>query len=206
MNKLIYQKKRVTFFLPSLAGGGAEKVFLNIALFIANKKKYDVNLITLKKNNDFKIDFYKHNINYICLNSNRSHHAILKIWSILKKNQSEIYLSTILHLNILIYIANIFLRRKIIYRESNNLEQNLKSKNILKTIILFFFAKLIYKNNYVIVPSDGLKHQIKNLLKINSNFIFKINNPISEPIFNNEINNDLINFIDNLKKNLIKLL
>lgn len=115
-------------------------------------------------------------------------------------------MSTILHLNILIYICNFFFKRKIIYRESNNLQHNLESKNSLKKIILILFAKLIYKNNYVIVPSDGLKGQIKNLLKINSNLIFKINNPISEPLFNNKINNDLINFVDDLKKKFDKII
>ena len=129
--------KKITFILPSLKGGGAEKVFINIAYYFV-KEKYDVELVTLKSEYDYNCNFNDLKIKYICFNKKRSLYGIWNLFFYLKKTNSKIIFSTIAHLNVMLYLLNFFFK-KIIFRETNNIFLNLKKINPLKKFVLHFF-------------------------------------------------------------------
>lgn len=181
----IQSKRKVAFFLPSLAGGGAEKVFINLSIYFA-KKNYEVSLVTINNSKDYDIDFNKYKIKYITLNQKRLFFSFFKLFRFFLKNKFDIIFSTIIHLNIFLFFINkFFFKYKIILRESNNLKLNLKNKNFFIRIIYNFLIRIAYKNSILISPSEKLRIDLIKDFKLNPKKVFVINNPISGK-FNNE--------------------
>ena len=86
----LINKKKICIFVSKIQGGGAEKSAVNVANYIA-KQGYDIDLISIKKNQNLKILNKK--INFISLNSSR---LIFALPSLLKyisnKNNKNFYL------------------------------------------------------------------------------------------------------------------
>jgi glycosyltransferase involved in cell wall biosynthesis len=145
-------------------------------------------------------------IKYLSFNKKRSFQSSYNLFKYLLNTDSVVIFSTISHVNIMIYILNIFLKKKIIFRESNNVELNFKDFNILKRKFYNFFIKKINQRYTVIYPSKNLKEYIVNQNKIkNINNLVVINNPISIKInksFDNE-SNSILNFIQKKFKSII---
>ena len=198
-------KKKISFILPSLNGGGAEKVFINIAYYFAIKN-YEVEFVTLQKNKDYDLNFEKMKIKYLSFNKKRSFQSFFRLFKYLLNTDSRVIFSTISHVNIMIYILNIYLKKKIIFRESNNFKLNFKDFNILKRQFYNFFIKKINQRYTVIYPSKNLKEYIVNQNRIkNDKNLVVINNPLSIKIsksFDNE-SNSILNFIQKKYKNII---
>ena len=145
--KIIKKKiRKIAFILPSLKGGGAEKVFINLAISLANKKN-KITLISISRNNDYYLDWQKYNINFIEFNKKKIIYSFFEIINFFKKNKFDVIFSTIIHLNILMFFLNkFFIKQKIILRESNNLELNLYDKNFIVKLFYRLFIPIVYKN------------------------------------------------------------
>ena len=178
--KIIQKKnKKIAFILPSLQGGGAEKVFLNLSIVLANKNN-DVTLICISKNKDYDIDLKKYNINYLSFNKKKIIFSLPKIINFFRKNKFDIIFSTIVHLNIAMFFLNkFFIKQKVILRESNNIKLSLKNKNIIIKLLYDFLISIAYNNSNIIVPSSKLKENLINKYHLNENKVHVINNPIS---------------------------
>ncbi len=148
-------KKKIVFTLPTLQGGGAEKVISNIATNL-NKDKYDVHLVVFDltkqkylKNQDIKI---------INLKSKKISFGLLNFIKVINNLNPDILLSSVGHLNLFVSIIRIFLPKKlkVITRESNFVSQNIKLQSP------YFVMKILYKLFYnnvdkVIVFSKNIK-------------------------------------------------
>ena len=198
MNKL------VTFILPSLKGGGAEKVFINIAYYLANKN-YTVELVTLQNKNDYQINFSNLKINYINFNKKRSFNSFFNILFYLKNTKSNVIFTTFTHVNIMLFVLNFFFKKKIIFRESNNTDLSLNDLPYLKRLFFIFFIKKISQKSSIIYPSEYLKKSILNKYNILDKNKFVINNPISIKI-NDKINYSILEKIERIKNNFSKII
>jgi glycosyltransferase involved in cell wall biosynthesis len=175
--------KKISFLIESLDGGGSEKVFKNLTNYISSNTNIIIELVLVKKKGVFLKDLNK-NIKIIDLKSNRTLFAFFPLIKYLKKTNSDAIISTLLHMNILLTIANLFVRnkKKIIIRESstpsvliNEVYHSLVFKKIFKFFLFFFYKK--QKN--IICPSQGVAEDLQNTFKVKKNNIKVIYNPIN---------------------------
>ena len=103
-------KKKIIFVLPTLQGGGAEKVVSSIALKL-NKKKYDIQIIVFDltaqkylKNQNIKI----HNLR--CKKISQGFFRFIKV---IYQSNPDVLISSISHLNVFVSLLRIFLPSKI---------------------------------------------------------------------------------------------
>ena len=172
---------KIFIYLPNLNGGGAEKVYINLAnqwtiqgikvTFILNKQTGPY----LKKiSNKIKI---------INLNINKIRNSFFIIPKIIKKEKPEIFIAPMWPITSLaiIMFKFFFLKTKLIISDHVNLNQSIKNE----TNFNFFLFKNILKFTYpfcdgMIAVSEGVK---KNIIQLTNNKNFKIqviHNPVIE--------------------------
>lgn len=167
---------KITFILPSLKAGGAERVVSFLAQNL-NKEKYIVNLIIIgfEKDNFFNVS----NVNVTYLNYNRLLTALPKLFLMILKYKPNIVFTSIGHLNLAMGFYSIFFRKtKFITREASvvsNMIQFAKKKQLP-----FFIQKILYSNiDAVICQSNDMKEDFLNKYHIPLNKCFVISNPIT---------------------------
>ncbi|WP_143751723.1 glycosyltransferase [Maribacter sp. 6B07] len=169
-------KLRVVFLLPSLGGGGSERVFMNLCKYF-NKDKFEVTLCLLKKEGEFLPQIEEDpTISIHDLKVSRVRYSIYPIIKFIRKEQPDIVLSTLGHLNAMLSAVSFLIPRnvKVIGRESN-----IVSKSNHNRISILFY-KMFYKNfDKIIVQSDDMEIDLKNLVRnLKENQVVKINNPV----------------------------
>ncbi len=169
-------RKKITFFIPSLRGGGAERVFVNLANEFANNG-FDVDLVLVQKEGPYLGEVDK-KIKIIDLKSKRVLFALIPLIFYLRKNKPSHILSTLTHANIIAIIAKkiSLVNSKIIIRQEIYFSSIPSNK--LKLI-----ASFVYRKSDVVVAlsKDMADNLIKNI-NINKNQLVVINNPIIEKI------------------------
>ncbi len=192
-------KKKIVFVMPTLQGGGAEKVVSNIVLKL-NKKKYDVEIIVFDltgqkylKNKNIKI----HN-----LKCKRISQGVFSFMRAVNQLNPNVLISSISHLNLFISILSIFLPSRIllIARESNFLSKNIKFQSI--PILMKILYKIFYNNfDCVLVFSKKHKIDIIKNTNINEKKINIIENPLDIELINKLSNQKIIKKYKKLFKN-----
>lgn len=148
--------KKLLFIIESLGGGGAQSTLsklvgefqnnnLNLTLLTFKSKKYDrfflnkrVKRIILPKNNE------ESSLIFRILNNIR---FIFKLRKILKKNHYEVIFSFITATNLLVIIASLGLKKKIVISERNDIElQNISIYKKLLRILFYRYASLVTSN------------------------------------------------------------
>lgn len=104
-------KKRISFFLASLRGGGAEKNVVYLAnFFIENGFKVD--LVLVKKTGPYLKDLHS-KINIIDLDKNRSISSIFALRRYLREVNPDVLMSSVIHINLVTILAKLLLFNKI---------------------------------------------------------------------------------------------
>ena len=173
------KNNKITLFIPSLHGGGAEKVFVNLANgFIKKNKKVD--LILAKQEGPYLKDLSE-KVNIINLNKKRVLFTLLPLIQYLNREKPDILISALSHANIITLIANYFINNKIkvIVTEHNPISIKNNQLFFLKKLLTKFFIKKLYKkSNKVVAVSRGVANDLVKTLKISENNLHVIYNPI----------------------------
>jgi len=173
MNKI-----SVTFILPSLRAGGAERVMSYIAQSL-DRNKFKASLLIVGFEKDAVFEVNEIEIEY--LNKKRVLHAFFPITKYLRKNKPRIVVSAIGHLNTLMGIqALLFPKIKFVAREVNvmsvlsNIE--IPKKNYFKFLPKFSYDQL----DKIICQSQDMAVDISKKYNLGKNDFVIINNPISD--------------------------
>ncbi|MEI2442964.1 hypothetical protein V8V73_20570, partial [Priestia megaterium] len=112
-------KKKLAIVVPSMRGGGAERVVLNLVSNL-DREKYEIRLILIKKEGPY-VKFLPQDITIVDLNSSRVRNSIIKLIKELNRFQPHTILSTLGYLNLIILGIKGLLkgRPNIIIREAN---------------------------------------------------------------------------------------
>lgn len=142
-------KKKITFLISSLAGGGAEGVCVNVANGLA-EKGWQVDLVVLHLNNAAYHDRVSDKINLVVLGVNHARYAGLPLLRYIRNKKPE----TVLIFNYELAVMLVMLRSlfrfdtKIIARNINTLSkernksQGLWRKYVVKPMIDGFYCKV----------------------------------------------------------------
>lgn len=168
-------KRKVAFILPSLRGGGAERVITNIIKSL-DHNKFDISLILLKKEGPY-LDLLPNYIRVVDLNTFRVRNSIIPLINAINKIKPDTILSTMGHLNLLV-LATRFLFKgnpKVIVREANTPSKRISKK---ERILIQVYKYLYSKADLIIAQCNEMKHDIMKVFNIKDEKIVYIYNPL----------------------------
>lgn len=183
--------KKVTLVIPSIAGGGAEKMVINLANELA-KKINKVTIFSLTNNSDYESLIDK-KVKLIKLPFTRIRFSWFILFKYLIKEKHHTIISFTRDTNVILGCLNILLisRHDLIFREETiKACREYLDKNYKENFLYRLFLTLIYLNSRCIISQcKEMERDIKNMLLFNFSEFQIINNPIIK---------------DNLNINLIK--
>jgi len=171
--------KKIAIFSPSLAGGGSERVMLNLAFGFA-EKGYSVDMVLISANGQY-LDKLHHRVRLIDLGARRIVATLPALINYLRENKPAALLSTQVHANVVALIAGLYpgVRTRILVREVTSPLRERARRKTLSTIALTYLSRYLYSRAFrVIAVCDDLKHQIAKERLIPLDKISVIYNPV----------------------------
>ena len=112
-------RSSVLFLIPSLQGGGAERVIVSLLRHL-DRSKYDLTLAVVDTHDAVFMDDVPEDVNFIDLHCSRVRYAIPKITHLIWKQKPDVAFSTLGHLNLALAILQPLLPNgvRLIARES----------------------------------------------------------------------------------------
>lgn len=165
-------KTHIAFFIPSMRGGGAERMFVNMANEFS-KKNFRVDLVIAQKEGPY-LKYISNGINIIDLQSPRIMKSLFPLIRFIKDEKPDILLSTIRHVNMISILAGMLSNTnvKLIVRQAIHTK---RYPNKIKSLIERY---LLNKANIIIAISKGVKDSLIETFKIPEYKIQVIYNPI----------------------------
>lgn len=175
---------KIALFLPNLNGGGAERMMLNLIKGLSDYPiRIDLVLGTLSGKYINLLKDFPENVNVFDLKKSKVIKCLFPLINYLNTNVPDILLSTLVHANICAILAGKYSRTntKIFIREANTFSVHSKGSKTLYEKLIYKAAKYIYKfASGVIAVSKGVAEDLKSVLKISSNKITVIYNPVTD--------------------------
>ena len=123
------EPKKILFLLPSLNGGGAERVVLTLLRHL-DRRRFMPILAVLQKEGRY-VGQIPEGIEVIDLQIERVRYAPVKLIRLIRRLEPEIVFTTLAHLNLILAVTIPFLKRKsrFIARESNTVSVRNRDEN-----------------------------------------------------------------------------
>ncbi|MDW0116281.1 glycosyltransferase [Sporosarcina thermotolerans] len=168
-------KRKIAFLIPSLRGGGAERVTVNIIRNL-DPNKFDIKLILLKKEGPYLRDLPE-NIEVVDLNTTRVRNSLIPLIKVLNIIRPDVIFSTMGHLNIAVLAIKYFIKGnpKIIVREANTPSKDIRRN---KKMFTFLYKYLYPKADLIIAQCDEMKNDIMHFSNVKGENIQYIYNPL----------------------------
>lgn len=193
-------KKKYCIFIPSLGGGGAEKVVALLANFLSKKENTEVFLIVLRSEGVYW-EFIDKKVKIVNLNQNRVLKGILPLSNWIRLNKPDVIFSALSHVNVAVALAKKISRHPcnlIISEHSTISDAFILNKKLYKFIFSFFYNQA----DHIVAVSKGVKDDLSKTLNINPHKIIVINNPVY-PNVKTELRINFNNFFKNKKHKVI---
>lgn len=172
-------KDKLTIFIPTMSGGGAEKVIANLINNL-DFEKYQITLLIIKNNINYEVN---KNVRIEILGCKNLKSALPLLTRYLKKSTPDIMISNMSLPNIISIVARFLSGRSfplLLVEHSTPSIKYKDSKLILKLIP--FLMRVTYRfADQVISVSKDAAADLQKLLKYNGNKIKSIYNPIVDP-------------------------
>lgn len=171
-------EQRISFFIQDFAGGGAERMIINLANAIAIKNdKYIVDLLVVRNQGPYK-ELVNNKINIITIGRKKVLYSIWPLSRYLKNEKPDILYSTLKHVNIAAIIANKLSgsKSKVVIREACHLLMA-GNKQLLQKIAYRLVPFFYKRADAVVAVSDGVAESIVEYCNIPYNKIHVLPNP-----------------------------
>lgn len=178
------ENDKIAFYLPSLSGGGAERVVLNLANGLANKG-YNIDLVLAQDKGAFK-NQVSSKVSIINLGANRVLFSLVPLIKYFRKNKPKVFLSALNYANIIAVLASLLAiyKKKLIISEHSTISLEKKAYVNLREKLTPILMKIFYPfADLVIAVSQGVADDLIRELGLSRSKIKVIYNPI--------VNNDL---------------
>ncbi len=170
---------KVSFFIPSLRGGGAERIFVTLANEFA-KRGVVVDLILAQKEGPYLKDVLDE-VNIVNLRAKRVLFSLFPLIKYLKKEKPKTIISALSHVNVAVLLAKIIARSSVnvIVTEHSTLSAAQSKYFFLKRIVIEKLIKIGYKKAAAVVfVSSGGTVDFRDYLDYRENNLSVIYNPI----------------------------
>ncbi len=172
------QRRRVLFLIPTLAGGGAERVAVTLLNHL-DRSKFDLSLAVLDTRGAVFLDQLPPDVTFLDLRVSRIRYALTKIVRVIRQAQPHVVFSTLGHLNLALSILRPFLPRQTAYvaRETAIVSETLKTVRAAKLWALAY-RKFYARFDKVICQSLYMRDDLANNFRIPASKLTVINNPL----------------------------
>ncbi len=171
-------KKRMTFFMDALHGGGAEKAVVNLLKGLAKLNEFDLDLVLSALEGPY-LDQVPKEVRIIDLNKGRVITSILPLANYLRQNRPWALIGNMGHVNIVATIAKELAQipTRLVLVEQNTLSAN--KSNLQRAKLVPFFMKLLYpRANAVAGVSAGVARDLEQELGLEKETVQVLNNPV----------------------------
>ena len=171
----------IALFLPSLHGGGAERVILDIATELANRA-IPVHLVLVKAEGHYR-DMVPEGVGLIDLDSHRTSASLLKLIGYVRRERPAALLSTLAHANVVALLAKLLLggRLRVVARMENTFSEMFDSGKFKERQTLRLLKLLLPTADGILAVSQGVADDLCWLLPTTSQKITTIYNPAVWP-------------------------
>lgn len=182
----------VAFLLPDLKGGGAQKMVINLANWVAcNGHKTD--LVLFNDTGLYK-SLISEQVNVVNFERSRSVYALPDVLNYLKTVSPDVLFTALFHVNVIALLSRLcgrgIVRTKIVVSERNHITRYLASCSLFKRILWHWLIRVIYPlSDHIVGISNGVCDDVKSLLPSRAHV--KI-----QTIYNPVVTNDLEEQID----------
>ncbi len=176
----------LALFIPTLGGGGAERVFLNLANGFA-ERGYRVELVLASAQGSYLseldgrvqlVDFEQR------LGKGRLALSIFPLIRYLRQRKPKVLLSALTEANIIAVLSRIFsaVPIRLFLSEHSTFSIAVKRESFLKKLLLFICLKVLYRNaDGIIAVSDGVASDLKRIIGGTKTNLKVIYNPVVTP-------------------------
>ncbi|MCH9814004.1 MAG: glycosyltransferase [Epsilonproteobacteria bacterium] len=190
------------FVMPSLTGGGAERVMLTLVKHI-DRERFTPIFVLTKKEGHF-LSVLPKDIEVIDLNALQARYAIFKIAKSIHKIKPDIVFSTLGYLNLLIALIRPFFSKEIIFisRESNTVSIENRQEKYPK--LFDWLYKKVYNNfDLIITQSKYMRDDLVANFGTQKEKIAVVYNPVDIDLIQTHVDSEEKIVLPNDKYNLL---
>lgn len=178
--RVTIKSSKIAVYLPSLRGGGAERVILALANGFASDD-IQVDLVLADAKGPYLRDVLP-DVRIIDLRAERVLKSLPGLIRYLRREHPDAILTAMTHANIVAILA-IWLsgiKTRLVISERVDISDLKKSENFLKRVIMTWLMRITYHNAYRLVAvSKGVASGIIDLVKLSPEFVDVIYNPVN---------------------------
>lgn len=177
-------RKRITFFLDALHGGGAEKAVVNLIKGLAERDEFELDLVLATKEGPY-LDLVPQEVRIVDLKAGRAVKATFPLMNYLKENRPWALIGNMGHVNVVASIATELsgIKTKLVLVEQNTVSANqskLKRAKLVDLLMKFLYPRA----DAVAGVSAGVARDLEQQLGLKKETVKVLNNPV--------VNKDLI--------------
>lgn len=179
MNKQEVTKK-IALYIPSMNGGGAERVMLTLANALAEKDNISIDLVLNRAEGSYLNDVSA-KVNIVNLNTSRVLKSVIPLSKYLKQEKPDTILSAMNYVNLIAIFAKLLsgTDTRVVVSEHGNLSGSLKNSKWVSKVVLKSLMSWTYKkSDFVVAVSDGVADDLSRQIKVNRNKVVTIYNPV----------------------------
>lgn len=177
---------KISFLVPSMNGGGAEKATMLLANELSSRG-WDVDMLLCKLEGPY-LKRLDEKVKIIQLKNRNISYNVIEIANYLKTVKPHIFYSSMMYVNVIAGLAAIWssYKGKIFFSEHSHASINLNVNKGFKSKLILLLAKLVYKKaDAVICVSQGVREDLLQLIKKLKNTVV-IYNPV-ENLFQKDV-------------------
>ena len=172
------EQRPIGLFMPSLHGGGAERVMLEIASELAGRG-IPVHLVLVKAEGHYR-DLVPKGVAMIDLNSRRTATSLLKLAGYIRRERPVAVLSTLIHANVIALLGKALLRGRVrvVARIANTYSEELASGRFKHRQALRLFKLLVPLTDGIVCVSQGVAEDLVSSIPASSVKVSTVYNPV----------------------------
>jgi glycosyltransferase involved in cell wall biosynthesis len=172
------QRRRIFFLLPTLAGGGAERVIVTLLNHL-DRTKFDLSLAVLDTRGAAYLNELPDDVTLLNLQACRVRYALPKIIRVIRQADPHVVFSTLGHLNLALAIARPFLPRNPVYvaRETTVVSELLRTGK-LPDAWTFAYRNFYARFDRIVCQSLDMRNDLVANFRVPESTITVINNPL----------------------------
>lgn len=180
--------KKILFFLPNLAGGGAERVAVNIIRQL-DKVDFSISLVLVNRSGKY-LDLIPEHVKVYDLESKKTILSIFKLRRLLIHIQPNIVFSTLIRTHVALNLAMTHTaHRPFIILRSPNSPSLLLSNKQLKPLLRYFLERAYLNADVVIAQTPEMKEEIVKFHAVDEMKVEVLINPIDTNFIDSKLEN-----------------
>ena len=174
-------REHIAIYVPSLSGGGAERVMLDLATGLLDRG-IRVDLVLVRAEGDY-LSQVPVGLRIIDLNSHRAAASLLKLVSYVRRERPAALLSTLAEANVIGLVAKLLLRGRlrVVTRIANTYSEELAIGSFKHRQALRLLKLLLPMADSIVAVSQGVADDLCELLPPVSHKVATIYNPVVRP-------------------------